>query len=161
MKRIEKKLWIGVLAFALTPIFCFAQNSIAAIKHKPCKLRGSWQLVRTFSDGKLHDVEKNEYDAVIRMKCFHRFEEEVWYEGYHWIIEGKWYTRRKTDSLCFVQRVYTYGKLEDKPADIRYNLTELSREFWTGQSVAEGNRVELRYKKFKPKRKSKTVHSEN
>jgi hypothetical protein len=133
----------------LLPSFCVnAQVTIANTKHKSKLLKGKWQLVRTYTDKAFHDIEKSEYDAVIRIKSFHRYEEEVWYEGYHWIIQGKWSSKQKTDSLCFTKRKYIYGKLEERPQDIRYSLTELTKEFWTGESVAENEKVSLRYKRI-------------
>lgn len=147
-------LRVIVIFFLILPSVCVnAQATIANTKHKSKLLKGEWQLVRTYTDKAFHDIEKSEYDAVIRIKSFHRYEEEVWYEGYHWIIQGKWSSKRKTDSLCFTNRKYTYGKLEEKPQDIRYTLSELSKEFWTGDAQAEGEKVELRYKRIVQNRK--------
>jgi hypothetical protein len=152
---LPRLLSIVLFIFLMRPQNLVAQTDIAQIKHKPRILRGEWQLVRTYTDKSFHDIEKSEYDAVIRIKRFHHYEEEVWYEGYHWIIQGKWSSKRKRDSLCFTKRAYTYGKLEEKPQDIRYSLSELSKEYWTGESLAEGEKVNLRYKRIalQPKQK--------
>jgi hypothetical protein len=148
MFALPRFLFIVFFLFLMAPQYLVAQTDIAHIKRKAKILRGEWQLVRTYTDKAFHDIEKGEYDAVVRIKCFHRYEEEVWYEGYHWIIQGKWSSKRKTASLCFTKRTYTYGKLEEKPQDIRYSLSELSKEFWTGESVAENEKVSLRYKRI-------------
>lgn len=148
--------FILVLCFVFDVFVAFGQTSaIQKVKHKNKLLRGQWQLVKTFTDKKFHDIDKSEYDAIIRIKCCHRFEEEVWYEGYHWIIAGKWKTKRNTDSLCFYKRQYTYGKLEEKPNDIRYTLSEIDRKNWVGDSEAEGEKVRLFYRKIEMVKRKK------
>ncbi len=152
-----KRFTAFMLLVFLLPCTFFAQTTLQDIKHKPKILKGEWQLVKTFTDSAFHIIDKDEYDAVIRIKSCHQFEEEVWYEGYHWIIKGQWHAKRKTDSLCFTKRTYSYGKLEDNPKDIRYVLSELTKQQWTGNSIAEGELVQLTYQRINvlSKRKKK------
>lgn len=144
-----------VLAFvALTILITcnlHGQDSIASIKHKKCILKGKWQLVRTFSNGSLHDIAKNEYDGTIRFLPLHHYIEEVNYESYHWIIKGKWHVYKQTADLNFTERTYTLGKLEDAPTDIKLQLIQLSKTNWAAKGLAKGQPVELYYKRFSKK----------
>jgi hypothetical protein len=48
-----------------------AQTTVP-VKIKPCLFNGKWQLVQTFSEGKLHGVKKSDYDGVICFRSSHR-----------------------------------------------------------------------------------------
>lgn len=126
-----------------------AQNSVAEIKHKKCLLKGAWQLVQTLSDSALHPIDKAEYDNVVRLKRFHKYTEEVHYEGYHWKIEGRWQVYKHKATLALTERKYVFGKLGDVPQDILFELSELSKQNWTGNATAENKPVKMFYKRIK------------
>mgnify|MGYP001548569638 CR=1 FL=1 len=128
-----------------------AQKSIAKLKHKKCLLRGKWQLVQTYSDSALHKVEKADYDAVIHFKVFHRYAEEVHYEGNHWIIEGKWHVYRHRASLLLTNRKYKSGSLGDSPKDIHYEILGLTKRNLIGNSTADNKPVKMFYERIKRK----------
>lgn len=128
-----------------------AQTPVAEIKHKQCLLKGRWQLVQTFTDSVFHKVEKTEYNAVVHFKPLHHFTEEVHYEGYHWAIEGKWHVEKHKATLSLTERKYALDKLGDSPKDILFELSELTKSNWTGNSTAEGKPVKMFYKRVKRK----------
>jgi hypothetical protein len=131
----------------------FSQTNIAEVKNKICLLKGDWQLIQTFSDSALHKVEKEEYDAVMRFRPFHRYNEEVHYEGYHWKIEGRWFVFRHRATLLLLKRHYVLGTLTDVPQDIHFELAELTNLNFTGNTTAEDNPVKFFYKKVKKKKR--------
>ncbi len=128
-----------------------AQKPVAELKHKKCLLKGKWQLVQTFTDSALHKVVKEEYDAIVCFKPFHRYTEEVRYEGYHWMIEGRWQVYRHKATLSLTERKYGFSNLELKyvPADILFELSELTKNNWTGNTTAENKPVKLFYSRIK------------
>ncbi|MDB5283057.1 MAG: hypothetical protein JWO06_2132 [Bacteroidota bacterium] len=141
-----KNLVVALLVLAVYHVS--AQTDIAAAKHKKCILRGKWQLVQTFTEGSLHTIPKADYDAVISFKPFHRYKEEVNYESYHWVIEGKWHVFKDKATLALTQRVYSLGKMEESPTNIIFELFILDKNNWAGSSTAKGKPVKMYYSKF-------------
>ncbi len=125
-----------------------AAQDISKIHHKRKLLKGQWQLVKTVNSGIPHAVAKNDYDAVITFRAFHKYSEEVKYEGYHWIIKGKWKAYRKTDALELTKREYLSGSLGDHPQDISFHLYLLDKKNWGGSTVAKGNDVKMEYNRI-------------
>ena len=141
---------LPVIFFSLffSSVVC-SQTSVAAIKHKKCLLKGKWQLVQTFTDSAVHPVPKEEYDAVVCFKPFHKYTEEVTYEGYHWLIAGKWQVFKHKATLAITKRQYVFGKLGDVPQDILFELSALNKNNWAGNTTAENKPVSLFYSRIK------------
>ena len=146
-----KNVLLLIFLSLFTGCYVSAQNSVAELKHKKCLLKGKWQLVQTFTDSALHKVVKEEYDAVVRFKPFHRYTEEVSYEGYHWLIEGKWRVYRHKATLCLTQRKYVFSNIDLKhvPEDILFELSALTKNNWTGNTTAENKPVSMFYSRIK------------
>lgn len=131
------------------PVIASAQTDIATIKHKRCKLKGKWLLVKTFSMGSMHETDTINYNDVIKLKCFSRFEEEVFYESIHWIIKGKWKVKRKGTSFVLSKRRYTVGVLEQNPQDLHLTLETLDKNNYSVSGIANGEAVKMFYKRLK------------
>ena len=128
--------------------FVSAQNSIAEVKHKTCLLKGKWQLVQTLSDSVLDSIDKEEYNHVVCLKAFHKYTEEVHYEGYHWKLEGKWQAYKHKTTLVLTERRYVFGNPGDVPQDILFELSELTKRNWTGNSIAKDKPVKMFYRRI-------------
>jgi hypothetical protein len=141
-----------LLAICLVLIFCCFQNmnaqDVSHMRGKKRLLKGEWQLVSTFTEGKDHTIPKEEYDGVIRFRSMHRYEEEVNYESMHWIIKGKWKVYRHKATLLLSKRHYTLGEMEKNPVDIIFELVQLDKQHWTGASTANGAPVKVSYQKI-------------
>jgi len=134
-----------ILFIGANSLSALGQKNQEPFKIRKCLLKGNWQLTQTFSSGALHQVKKEEYDGVMRFRCFHRFTEEVNYESNHWIIEGKWRINRKQRTLSLTERNYTQGKMEEHPDDIIFSITQLKKKNWAGSSAVKGQAVKVFY----------------
>ncbi|MCW3128374.1 MAG: hypothetical protein JWO03_4032 [Bacteroidetes bacterium] len=137
-------------------IFCIRDaeaQDVAGIRHKKKLLKGRWQLVKTVNNGTPHAIAKDEYDAVITFKCFHNYQEEVTYEGYHWIIKGKWKVYRKKADLELMQTEYISGAPPDaRIQTIRFSLYQLDKIRWGGDTETKTEKIKMEYERL-PKRK--------
>ncbi len=144
----SKNIFLLISLSIYLSVVVSAQNSIAEIKHKKCLLKGKWQLVRTLSDSVLDSIDKEEYDHEVRLKPFHKYTEEVHYEGYHWKIEGRWQVYKHKATLALTERKYVLGNLGDVPQDIFFELSELTKQNWTGNSTAKDKPVKMFYRRI-------------
>ena len=132
-------------------LFCLHHLNAQDVSHMRGKkrlLKGEWQLMSTFTEGKDHTIPREEYDGVIRFRSMHKYEEEVNYESMHWIIKGKWKVYRNKSTLLLSKRHYTLGEMEKDPADIAFELVQLDKQQWTGAGTAKGAPVKVSYQKI-------------
>ena len=118
------------------------------IKHPKCKLKGKWLLVNTVMENKSHPIDSAEYKGFFTFKPLHRFQEEAFYEGYHWIITGKWNVNKRNRQLTITNRKYVLGKLEDKPVNALYKLESLTKTNWSAYTEDKNVQVLVSYKKL-------------
>ncbi len=123
-------------------------TDIAHLPHKAKLLKGKWQLKRTFTEGRAHTIPKDEYDGVYVFKCFHRYMEEVQYEGYHWIIKGKWKMPKNSPTLILTKRKYVIGALEKAPEELPFTILQLDKEQLRLKGTAKGADVEVEYNRL-------------
>ncbi len=134
-------------------------QDVAHTKHKKCLLRGQWQLVRTVNNGTPHIITKDEYDGVITLRCFHRYQEEVIYEGYHWIIKGRWRAYRRKADLEFTRLEYVSGAPPGGVLhDIHFSLYRLDRQHWAGHTETKEEKIQMEYEKIPRVRKAAKAH---
>ena len=123
----------------------------AQIHHKRKLLKGQWQLVKTYNNGVPHSIAKDEYDAVITFKSCHKYTEEVKYEGYHWIIRGRWKVYRHKDALELTKPEYISGTPPGAvPQDIHFTLYQLDKGHWGGNTVTKAEKVKMEYERIHP-----------
>ncbi len=134
-------------------------QDVAHIKHKKRLLRGQWQLVRTVNNGTPHIITKDEYDGVITLRCFHRYQEEVIYEGYHWIIKGRWRAYRRKVDLEFTGLAYVLGAPPGGVLhDIHFSLYRLDAQHWAGNTETKEEKIQMEYEKIPRVRKTPRAH---
>jgi hypothetical protein len=144
---------IAVILFVISLHGAMAQD-IAAMKHKRKLLKGQWQLVKTVNNGTPHDIGKEEYDAVITFKCFHKYQEEVIYEGYHWLIKGRWKVYRKRADLELTKLQYVYGAAPGaQTQDIHFSLYQLDKTRWGGDTQTTAEKIKMEYQRIPKKEK--------
>jgi len=148
---VQQKIRFAFVLLVILNIFSNAsgQGSIASIKHKKCKLKGQWDIVKTEVAGSPHEISKNDFDCIIRLRTFHRYVEEVHYESTHWIIKGRWHVRPRKAVLTITKRKYITGSQGDNPEDIEYQLFQLDKDNWVGSGTAKGLAVKVYYQRSK------------
>lgn len=138
---------------------CVGAQDVVHTKHKKCLLRGQWQLVRTVNNGTPHIITKDEYDGVITLRSFHRYQEEVIYEGYHWIIKGRWRAYRRRADLEFTRLEYVSGAPPGGVLhDIHFSLYQLDRQHWAGNTETKEEKIQMEYEKMPRVRKAPKAH---
>lgn len=147
------RYFIAAILFAVSLQGAVAQD-IATMKHKKKLLKGQWQLVKTVNNGSPHDIGKEEYDAVVTFKCCHKYQEEVTYEGYHWLIKGKWKVYRKKADLVLTKLHYIYGAAPGaQTQDIHFSLYQLGKTRWGGDTQTKTEKIRMEYQRIPKKKK--------
>lgn len=149
------RYFFAIMVLMLSLHDVMAQD-IAGMCHKRKLLKGQWQLVKTINNVAPHTIAKEEYDAVVTFKCLHRYQEEVKYEGYHWIIKGKWKVYRHKADLELTKLEYVSGAPPGaQTQDIHFTLYQLDKTQWGGNTETKAEKVKMEYQRLPVTRSKK------